>query len=50
MKRTILWLILLTAIVLYSLLVYSWLEEGTQNFERQKAEQQIEDLQRYKRN
>lgn len=38
MKRTLFWLLVLTALVLYSLLVYSWWIEGNTNFERQRVE------------
>jgi hypothetical protein len=40
MRRTLFWLAVLTALVLYSLLVYSWILEGNANFERQRIEQE----------
>lgn len=42
-RRLLFWLLVLTLLTLYSLLVYNWWVEGTMNFERQKAEQQYED-------
>lgn len=42
MRRTILWLLFLVALVLYSLVVYSWWVEGNANFERQRREQENE--------
>lgn len=41
-RKTIIWLLVLAALVLYSLLVYSWWIEGNTNFEQQRIEMQNE--------
>lgn len=38
MRKTLLWLLVLVAAVLYSLVVYSWWIEGNQRFEQQRIE------------
>lgn len=38
MKRWLIRLLIMIALVLYSLLVYSWWTEGNENFERQRRE------------
>jgi len=40
MRRTLVWLLVIAALVLYSLVVYGWWIEGNANFERQRVEQQ----------
>lgn len=37
MKR-LFWVILIIAAVLYSLIVWSWIQEGNRNFEKQRIE------------
>lgn len=39
MRRLLLWLLIITAAVLYSVIVYGWILEGNDNFERQRMEQ-----------
>lgn len=43
MRRKLLWLLVIVALVLYSLIVYGWVQEGDRNFERQRIEQERED-------
>lgn len=38
MRRTLVWLLIVVALVLYSVVVYSWWKEGDANFERQRRE------------
>lgn len=38
MRKTLLWLLLLTLLVLYSLVVYGWWIEGNSNDYRQRME------------
>lgn len=38
MRRTLVWLLVLAALTLYSLVVYSWWVEGNGNFDRQRTE------------
>lgn len=45
--RRLLWLLLLVAMVLYSLIVYGWILEGNANFERQRLEQEKADSLKY---
>jgi hypothetical protein len=40
MRRVLLWLLFLVALVIYSLLVYQWWLEGNANFERQRREKE----------
>lgn len=40
MRRTLVFLLVLSATVLYSLVIYGWWMEGNANFERQRVEQQ----------
>ncbi len=48
MKKTLLWPLVLTALIIYSLLVYGWLIEGNSNFHMQEIEQKIQDCSLYK--
>ena len=44
MRRALLWVLFLLALVLYSLVVYSWWQEGNNNFERQRLEAASENI------
>lgn len=44
MKRFVWWALVITAMVLYGIVVYSWWQEGNRNFEKQRQEQQHESL------
>ena len=44
MRRTLFWLLVITALVLYSLVVYSWWIEGNTNRYKWQMEQQSEGL------
>lgn len=37
-RKTLFWLLVLVALVLYSLTVYGWWIEGNSNFEQQRVE------------
>lgn len=38
MIRKLFWLLLIVVLALYSYIVWSWWQEGTENFERQRIE------------
>jgi hypothetical protein len=42
--KTMLWLLVLAALTLYSLLVYNWWIEGNINFEQQRVDQENENI------
>lgn len=44
MRRVLLWVLFLVALVLYSLVVYSWWQEANNNFERQRREAASENI------
>lgn len=43
-RKTIIWLLVLAALVLYSVTVYSWWIEGNSNFEQQRVDHENESI------
>lgn len=43
MRRILIWLLVLTAAVLYSIVVYGWWMEGNASFEQQRIEKENAD-------
>lgn len=42
--RTLLWLLLVAILVLYSIVICGWWQKGSRNFERQRIERYDEDI------
>jgi F0F1-type ATP synthase membrane subunit b/b' len=47
MKKTILWLLLITATLMYVITIYGWILEGNYNQRQKEIEQDLQDMRLY---